>query len=133
MFVELYDFRGLLKAKKKVNVAGFATRQCDRLDDVIGDAGAELVWFEGDMDRKRLFADDLLIGAGDGDKIAQVYSVGFGNRTALADDDHVQRHPYCIAGRFALAVNFAQEAVKRDIFRARLGSRREYRGVGQRP
>src|SRR5437016_11873933 len=67
LLVEVDDLRALLKADDDVEIGALAAAERDGFLDVIGDAGAPSRSVKGDAYRKRLLAEDRLIGAGDGD------------------------------------------------------------------
>src|SRR6267378_2334643 len=133
LLVEVDHFGTLLEADEDVEIGALAAAEGDRFLDVIGDAGAFLRRVEDDAYRKRLLAEDRLIGAGDGDEILEVRRIGLRSRAALGDDDDVEDQSHRVAAVHALGVGLAQQTVEGDVVRATLGSRAEHGGVSERP
>src|SRR6266478_2041967 len=133
LLVEVDHLGALLKADDDVEIGALVAAEGDRFLDVIGDAGALSRSVEDDAYRKRLLAEDRLIGAGDGDKILEVYRIGLRRRAALGDDDDVEDQSHRVTAIHALGLGLAQQTVERNIIWATLGGGAEHRGVGERP
>src|SRR6266851_7773176 len=133
MFIEVDHLRALLEADNDAEIGALAAAERDRLLDVIGDARTLLRRVKDDAYRKRPFAEDRLIGAGDGYEILEVDRIGLRGRSAFADDDDVEDHSHRIAGVFALDVGLAHQTVECDVVRAALSGGAEYGGIGERP
>src|SRR3984893_12444236 len=110
--VEVDHLGALLKADDDVEIRALAAAERDRFLDVIGDAGALSRSVEDDPYRKRLFAEDRLIGAGDGDEILEVHRIGLRRRAALGNDDDVEDQSLRVAAVFALGLGLAEQAVE---------------------
>ena len=105
----------------------------DRLDDVVGDAGAHLVGVKCDVHRERLFADDLLTGPGHRDKIGQIDRVATG-RPGRAVRRRSRRASFSPRRRCSRMCGRPRSATRKT--RHCRGAPRpgtEYRGVGERP
>src|SRR5215468_3991362 len=117
VLVEVDHLRALLEADNDAEIGPIVAAERDRLLDVVRDAGALLRRIEDNAYRKRPFAQDRLIGAGDGDEILEVYRISLRRRAAFADDDDFERHSHRVTGIFALDVSLAQQSVKGDVVR----------------
>jgi hypothetical protein len=69
MPIELHDVGALLETEKDVELGAAVTAQRDRFDDVVGNAGANLVVVEDDAIGERLLANDRLPGPGHRDEV----------------------------------------------------------------
>lgn len=135
VLIKLDRLRAFLETKGKIEVRERSTAGRKGDLDVIADAAALGLVGHRDMHRKRLLAENRLVGASQRNEVVEVDIVATRRGSALGDDDIVERGMERAATHRAGRRHVAEDAIPGDVERLRLArrcGRAEHRRVRER-